>query len=684
MSSNPRIPQLRPSHLAYVIYTSGTTGRPKGVMVEHQGVANIVTFRHTLFASGSCARVSQFFSFSFDASLVEIFPVITIGGTLHLLSDRERYDRNQLWDYLETYSITDVLLSPAVLQDCKDLKPLTTPTTFVLAGEAPSVSLVQALQGLVPNCTIINEYGPTEATVAATVWRYQAGYPLDVIPIGRPVANKRLYILDTNGNPVPVGVVGELYIGGIGVARGYLNRPDLTAEKFVLDRFAEDTEAWMYKTGDLARYLPDGNVVYLGRNDHQVKIRGFRIELGEIEARLRDHPSVLESVVVALGDATKQLVAYVVAKYDGAQLAVTLRSYLMRCLPEYMIPAAFVRMDAFPLNANGKLDRRALPYPGDEAFAREAYEEPQGEIEEALASIWSELLNVERVSRYDSFFALGGHSLLAVRMMNRLTALGIHLPLTALFNTLNLVAFAQECKKSLEQGPDALPAIEYIYRGDLLPISFAQQRLWFLAQFEGISNIYHIPLGLLLRGQLDRKALQGALDALIVRHEALRSVFVNVDGQPHVRILPAKGMAVEHVDIRGASDADRELASLAARETEAPFDLSCGPLIRTILAQVADNEHILLITQHHIVSDGWSVAIMARELSQLYTAHCRGDPNPLVPLAIQYPDYAAWQRKYLTEDRLQEQAEYWRTTLTGAPVLIDLPTDHPRPHQQSF
>jgi amino acid adenylation domain-containing protein len=317
ISANPRNPQLTPNHLAYVIYTSGTTGKPKGVMVEHQGVVNLVASRHSSFALGSSAQVSQFFAPSFDASVCEIFPVISFGGTLHLLSDKERFGRYQLWSYLETHSITHILLTPAVLQDCKDLKPLTTPTTFVLGGEALSASLVQALHKLIPNCTIINEYGPTETTVAATAWRYQVEHPLDVVPIGRPISNKRLYILDANGNPAPLGVVGELFIGGVGVARGYLNRPDLTAERFLPDPFADDPNARMYKTGDLARFLPDGNIMYLGRNDDQVKIRGFRIELGEIEARLCDHPSVAEAVVVAIGDQNnKRLVAYVMTQCD--------------------------------------------------------------------------------------------------------------------------------------------------------------------------------------------------------------------------------------------------------------------------------------------------------------------------------------------------------------------------------
>ncbi|KAG0006017.1 hypothetical protein BGZ65_009586, partial [Modicella reniformis] len=549
--SNPQNPHLTPNHLVYIVYTSGTTGKPKGVMIEHQGVVSLVTYKRSFLSLGPGTRQTQFFSFSFDASVYEIFLSICNGGTLHLLSETERFDRQQLWNYLETHSITNTTLPPAFLQDCKDLTPLTTPTTFVLVGEALTTSLVHTLNRLVPDCAVINGYGPTEVTVGATAWRVQIEEVLDKVPIGRPFANKRLYILDTHGNPVPLGVVGELFIGGVGVARGYLNRPDLTAERFVPDPFAVEPDARMYKTGDLARYLPDGNLVYFGRNDDQVKIRGFRIELGEVEARLYDHPSVAEAVVVAIGhESNKRLVAYVVTQRDEqpednmngdyTQLAMTLRSHLVQCLPEYMVPSAFVHMDAFPLNANGKLDRRALPEPGAEAFAREAYEKPQGEIEQALASLWSELLNVECVSRRDSFFALGGHSLLAVRMTNRINALGINLSLAILFNSPSLVAFAKECKKALEQESISLPAIDHIPRGDLLPLSFAQQRLWFLSQFDGVSDTYHIPLAIRLRGRLVLNALRGAFDSLIARHEALRSVFVSVDGQPHVQILPAE------------------------------------------------------------------------------------------------------------------------------------------------
>ncbi|KGM25699.1 hypothetical protein KS18_25040, partial [Photorhabdus luminescens] len=479
------------------------------------------------------------------------------------------------------------------------------------------------------------------------------------------------------------GAVGELYVGGAGVARGYLNRPELTVERFLPDLFSSEPDTRMYRTGDLARYLPDGNLEFLGRNDQQVKIRGFRIEPGEIEARLMEHSAVREAVVLALDDGQdKRLVAYVAAEVDEA-LVNRLHTHLSAVLPDYMVSAAFVRLDAFPLTPNGKLDRRALPVPGEEDFARQIYAAPSGEMETTLAAIWRELLGVARISRYDNFFALGGHSLLAVRMMNRIAALGIELPLSTLFTFPSLMAFAEVMSARFDESGGALPAIVPLSREGKLSLSFAQQRLWFLAQFEGVSETYHIPLALHLRGRLDIVVWQQALDTLFARHEALRSVFVAVDGQPQVKLLSAAlGLPMKKYGLRNTPDVDAQLASLSAQEVETPFDLASGPLIRASLIQLADDDHVFLLTLHHIVFDGWSVSVLMRELSTLYTAFLAGQSDPLPPLAIQYPDYAAWQRQWLSAERIQSQSDYWRARLIDAPVLLDLPTDRPRPPQQ--
>ncbi|KAF9923920.1 hypothetical protein BGZ65_008609 [Modicella reniformis] len=417
-SLNPTIPGLTSRQLAYIIYTSGSTGKPKGVMVEHQGVANLIWSRPEVFGTCSTTRALQFFSFSFDGSVAEMFPTLCFGGSLHLLPDQIHFDRIQLWRYLEQHSITQALLPPAILHEYKDLQPLSNQLTLITAGEALSTALLLRLQRLIPNGRIVNDYGPTEATVSAIAWQCRQDYSGDVVPIGRPIANKRIYILDKNRHPVPLGAIGELYIGGVGVARGYLNRPELSAQVFVQDPFAEDTDARMYKTGDLARYMPDGNIVFMGRNDHQVKIRGFRIELGEIEARLVDHVLVQKATVVAVGEGSgKRLVAYVVAE-PKEELVHTLRSYLASCLPDYMVPTAFVRMDDLPMNTNGKLDRRALPQPDVSSLVLQANEAPRGKVESALRDIWLELLKIDRIGRHDNFFSLGDHSLLAVRMIS--------------------------------------------------------------------------------------------------------------------------------------------------------------------------------------------------------------------------------------------------------------------------
>ncbi|KAF9555756.1 hypothetical protein EC968_008654, partial [Mortierella alpina] len=607
---NPHAIGLSPQHLAYIIYTSGSTGKPKGVMIEHQGAVSYITAqqRRNLQIQSS-SRMVQFASLSFDGSVLEVFGTLCFGGSLHLLQENVRLDLDLFWRYLNEHHITHALLTPSLLQDCEKLPSLSSMSRLLVGGEALPMALVKKLHKLVPAGAIINEYGPTEATVAATSWTCLENCLSENAPIGRPLANRTIYLLDSNHHPVPFGAIGEIFIGGVGIARGYLNRPDLTAATFVPDAFSNESKARMYKTGDLARYLPDGNLVYMGRSDHQIKIRGFRIELGEIETRLHEHPLVSDAVVVALDEGSnKRLVAYVimnVTEDNGSHAVAGFRSHLALKLPEYMVPAAFVRLDSFPLTPNGKLDRRALPAPGANDYARQEYEAPQGEVELGLASVWSELLQIDK-------------------------------------------------------------------------------RLWFLAQMDGVSNVYHIPIAFRLHGSFNKTAWQQALDELYSRHEALRSVFININGQPQVQILPAKGIPLRYTDLRNTAGKDMELRRIAEEEVSTPFGLTQEASIRAAVVQLSDDDHVVFITMHHIVSDGWSSGIIVREICQLYTAYCKGEPSPLAPLAIQYPDFAAWQRQWLSRDRLHAQSEYWRTTLSGAPVLIDLPTDRPRPAQQSF
>ena len=682
---NPHILRLTPSHLAYVIYTSGSTGKPKGVMIEHQGLVNLVMTRPEVFGTSSSSRVLQFFSFAFDGCALDVFMTLGCGGSLHILPDSVRVDLPQLWDYLERKSITQATLTPSILQHCNELPSLSTPLTLIVAGEAITATHIKTMHPLIPNGRIVNDYGPTETTVSAIAWRCPRDFDSDIVPIGRPIANKRIYILDEHRQPVPMGTIGELFIGGVGVARGYLNRPDLTAKAFLPDPFAGDKNARMYKTGDLARYLPDGNIIFLGRNDHQVKIRGFRNELGEIETRLSDHPLVQSAVAIAVGEGgDKRLVAYVVADHDD-QLVHTLRSYLMSCLPGYMVPAAIVRLDSLPINPNGKLDRKALPEPDIIAFDRQIYGEPRGEIETAIANIWSEVLNIDRVGRNDNFFVLGGHSLLAVRLMNRLVTLGVRMPLSSIFASPTFSSFAESVGRFIDKEPTAYTTIDPISRDGNMPLSFSQQRMWFLAQMEGISETYHIPMAVRLRGDLNCDAWQRALDTLFARHEALRSIFAATEGEPQLRILPAQlGMPIRWEDLQGSPDAGSRLDQIRVNEAVNPFDLAQGPLIRIVMVQVDSNEHVFMVNQHHIVSDGWSSAIFNRELSTLYGAYCSGKTAPLSPLDIQYPDYASWQKQWLSGERLENHTAYWKNALSGAPVLLDLPTDRPRPDQQSF
>ncbi|MBS9426318.1 non-ribosomal peptide synthetase, partial [Photorhabdus caribbeanensis] len=683
---NPDLPRSS-TELAYIMYTSGSTGTPKGVMVSHRAVVRLV-INNGYAEIGPDDRVAFEANPAFDASTFEVWAPLLNGGTLVVIDHATVLTPKEFAQALQTYRITVLWLSVGLFNRlAAELSPaLPQLKILIVGGDVLDPHVIKQVLRDSPPQQLLNGYGPSEGTTFTATYRITAlSSEVVRIPIGRPIANTRVYLLDANGQPVPLGAEGEIYIGGDGVACGYLNRPELTAERFLPDPFSDKPDARLYRTGDLARYLPDGNLEFLGRNDQQVKIRGFRIEPGEIEARLMEHPMVSEAVVLVLGDGQdKRLVAYVVAE-ENEELVNRLRTHLSAVLPDYMVPTAFVRLDAFPLTPNGKLDRRALPAPGEEAISRQIYAAPSGEMETTLAAIWRELLGVERISRYDNFFALGGHSLLAVRMMNRIAALGIELPLSTLFTFPSLMAFAEVMRTRFDESGRILPAIVPLSREGQLPLSFAQQRLWFLAQFEGVSETYHIPLALRLQGRLDIAAWQQALDTLFARHEALRSVFVAVDGQPQVELLPtALGLPMKKYDLRDVPDADTQLASLSAQEAGAPFDLACGPLIRSSLIQLADDDHVFLLTQHHIISDGWSLGILKSELEMLYSACLNQQSDPLPPLTIQYPDYAAWQCQWLSAEQVQSQSNYWCTKLADAPVLLDLPTDRPRPPQQSF
>ncbi|ERT14647.1 hypothetical protein O185_02615, partial [Photorhabdus temperata J3] len=683
--SNPVLAELTSQNLAYVIYTSGSTGQPKGVMVHHQVLSNLVQWQHRRYQKVKSS--SQFAAQGFDVSLQEVLTALSFGLTLVMIPSEIKLNIKKLFDYLNKHAVERVYLPAGFLSTFIDAQ-ISIPSLKELIASGEQLIISPEIKSFVlqHQCYLYNQYGPSETHVATdyrldgtlTHWRHTP-------PIGKPIDNTRVYLLDVQGQPVPLGAVGELYLGGTGVARGYLNRPDLTAERFLDDPFSAMPGARMYRTGDLARYLPDGNLVYVGRNDQQVKIRGFRIEPGEIEACLMEYPSVRESLVILLGEGEeKHLVAYVVAEAEE-ELAQHLRLYLSARLPEYMIPSAFVRLDAFPLTRNGKLDRRALPVPEQTALAHKVYEAPQGEIECTLAAIWCELLGVEQISRHDNFFVLGGHSLLAVRMLNRANALGVELPLASLFSAPSLAMFTELFRKQQQPTEEILPPIKPVKRGGVLPLSFAQQRLWFLAQLEGGSEAYHIPLALRLQGNIDVEAVQRALDTLFARHESLRTVFVSVGGEPQVQILsPDRGFLLHLHDLRGVKDAATKITHFIEEEAHAPFDLCHGPLIRGRLILEHQNESILLLTQHHIVSDGWSYGILLREFSVLYTAFLQGEPDPLPLLDIQYPDYAVWQREWLSAERGKQLSDYWRSELSEVPALLDLPTDRERAVEQSF
>ncbi|BCJ65767.1 non-ribosomal peptide synthetase [Polymorphospora rubra] len=684
--SDPVVDDLAAHHLAYVIYTSGTSGAANGVMVEHGQLVAVAAAWERLFDLRPGLVHLQMASFSFDVFTADVVRALGFGGRLVLCPRPLLLDGPGLYALLRRYDVDFADFVPAVLNPLMGYLDsvggsLAGLETVVCGSDAWTVANAVQLRALCgPEVRIVNAYGVTEAAVDSTCHLLPATGVADLpcLPIGRPLPNVRVYLLDGAGEPVPVGVVGEICVGGAGVARGYLNRPELTAHRFVASPFVPGDR--LYRTGDLGRRLPDGQLEFLGRDDFQVKIRGFRVELGEIEARLARCPGVREAVVVARPDSSghQRLIAYHLSAGGQSPSARVLRDRLAAELPDYMVPAAYVGLAAWPLTPNGKLDRAALPAPDGEAFGQRGYVEPVGLLEAMIAATWSDVLGIERVGRFDDFFALGGHSLLAMRLVSRIRqALGREVSPAALFAAPVLSAFVE---RLTPDGRDVLPPIRAVDRGNAVELSFAQQRLWFLERLGGVGQAYHMPMALRLDGWLDRDALASALDSLVARHEVLRTRIVPDGADAHQHIDPPDiGFTLHVDDLTGHPDTGTRLAELQQAETVAPFDLTTGPLIRGRLIVLAPDRHVLLLTTHHIVSDGWSMGVLTRELGILYGAFHRGEGDPLPALPVQYADYAAWQRQWLADGVLARQETYWRQALTDAPTLLELPTDRPRP-----
>ncbi|WP_285410610.1 non-ribosomal peptide synthetase [Pseudomonas sp. FR229a] len=686
---DPHAIGLTPRHLAYVIYTSGSTGTPKGVMVEHRGLVAVSADWAQLYELGEPINHLQMAGFSFDVFSADLIRALGFGGTLVLCPRDTLMDPPALYRLIRDARIGFADFVPALLNPLlawveetgHDLSFLRTVVCGSDIWTAHSARQLRRLCG--EQVQIVQAYGVTEASIDSTCFEFTEGSQIDaVLPVGRALPNTRIYLLDAYGTAVAEGGAGELYIGGVGVARGYLNLPQLTAERFIDSPFVAGER--LYRTGDLARYRADGQLEFLGRNDSQAKLRGLRLELGEIETRLADIPGVRESVVLLRQDSPGEprLVAYYCEKPDSTLSPRALREQLQTSLPDYMVPTAFVRLDALPLTANGKVDRPNLPAPDIEAFEQQEYQAPQGPLETALAAIWADVLGVEQVGRQDQFFALGGHSLLVMRVLAQVRhALGLEVAPSTLFAAPVLAEFAERLHASQAA---ARPAITTLERSGAQTLSSAQQRLWFLAQMEGGNAAYHMPLNLRLRGSLDVAALEHSFNQLVARHAALRTTFIADEGEGRQLVSPsAHSIRLTVIDVQG-NDAQKRLSRLIDEEGAVPFDLSRGPLMRVSLVRLAADDHVLLLTQHHIISDGWSMGVLTRELGQLYAAALQDRDDPLPPLPVQYVDYAVWQKQWLSGDVLEQQSRYWRETLSGAPVLLELPTDHKRPPVQDY
>ncbi len=687
---------MDPDDLAYVLYTSGSTGRPKGVAVSQGAIANRLLWMQVEHPIGAGDAVLQKTPYGFDASLWEIFMPLATGARLVLARPGAHGDVAALARTVVEHDVTVLQLVPSLLGPflaaeesalCRGrLRRL------FCGGEAlPAELAARARERL--GISPINLYGPTEAAIDASCYAEGAGEAAGrqgILPIGRPIANDRIFLLDERGRLAPEGARGEIAIGGAGLARGYLGRPDLTAERFVPDVWSGEPGARLYRTGDLARRRADGVIEYLGRIDDQVKIRGVRVELGEIEAALVRIPGVVEAAAMVReqpredGAGEPRLAAYVVAE-EGVRLdPATVCALLAAWLPEAMVPSDVVALPALPRLASGKLDRRSLPAP-ERAGESAGFVAPRTPTEQVLAERMAALLGIPRLGVLDNVFDLGFHSLLATQLGSRLRrTFGVSVSMRSLFELPTVAALAARIDAGLRgdprlEAPPLLCSVRDPERGE--PLSFAQRRLWFLDQMQPGSPFYNIPIALSLRGPLNRTAFAASLDEIVRRHESLRTTFAEVGSDPVQRIAPGASIVIPEINLEGLPEASRrtEASRLGRREALRPFDLATGPLLRATLVRLSTEEHLALFTLHHIISDGWSTGLVTRELAALYTAFAGGRPSPLPEPALQYADYARWQRNWLEGETLEALAGFWRRELGDAPSRLDLPGDRERP-----
>ncbi|MGB8192955.1 MAG: amino acid adenylation domain-containing protein [Chitinophagaceae bacterium] len=685
---------ILPDASAFVIFTSGSTGKPKGVEVSHRAIVNLVAgLQKDIYHNYSkCLKIALGASYVFDASVQQIFACLLNGHSLYIVPGNIKQSGHDLLEYLIKNKIDVTDGTPAHISMLVDADIGEVPEVkhYIIGGEALPKQLVKKFYALFGNKTvelplISNVYGPTECCVDAT---HFAVYPnqlenYDTIPIGKPMANRYTYILDEQLKPVPIGVWGELYIGGEGLAKGYVNLPGQTAEFFTPNPFKKNER--VYKTGDICRWLHDGNIAYMGRNDNQVKIRGYRIEPGEIENVLLQHPGVKEAVVLAKQDKSQNqyLVAYIVSAEEiGVPL---LFSHLKRSLPDYMHPAHFVQLEKLPVNTNGKIDRAALLSLNDEELkTRNIYVAPDNVVEERLAEIWKNILQKDSIGTNESFFQIGGHSLNATRMVSMIhKSLHVRLSLRDIFGYPTIKELAAYIINSQQEHHII---IEPIGEKDYYEISNAQKRLWILSQFGDGSIAYNITGAFILQGNLHKDALVRSLETVVERHESLRTVFVIINDEPKQKIIPGSELKLEmeYIDLTGETDPGSVAKKIAVETAVTPFDLSKGPLLRTRLIGTAKNENILLVTMHHIISDAWSSEILLHEIAVLYNAFATGKSNPLTPLKIQYKDYAAWQRKLMSDVSFTLHRKYWLEKFKGEITPLQLPTDAPRNDLQTF